>query len=185
MDVVAAVNATPDRTPVRVCDKCKSFQVLRVEQTFLDLFFSLQRFECGRCMERSTRIQPGWPALAQLLFFVILAGGAYYFSTSRFQLRSRESSVSEVELLTRARQGSGRLSTFEEMMMKKPRPTLDNATILELWKNKVDTAVILQMIRTYNANYDLSASDVIALRKANIDQNIILEMINANYLAAR
>jgi hypothetical protein len=57
----------------------------------------------------------------------------------------------------------GQLSTFEQMMTKKPKATLDNATVLKLWRASVGSDVILQMIRTSNADYDLSANAIIEL----------------------
>jgi hypothetical protein len=67
------------------------------------------------------------------------------------------------------------------MMLKKPRTTLDNATILKLWKAEVGTEVIVQMIRTSNPDYDVSSNAVIQLKQAGVDQTIILSMIDATY----
>ncbi|MCU1329577.1 MAG: hypothetical protein JWN34_4947 [Bryobacterales bacterium] len=75
----------------------------------------------------------------------------------------------------------GQLSTFEQLMSKKPKPTLDNATVLRLWRANVGASVILQMIRTSNGEYDVSANAIIVLRDAQVDQAVILAMIDANY----
>ena len=58
---------------------------------------------------------------------------------------------------------------------------MDNATILKLWKASVGPNVILQLIRTSNADYDVSASAIIELKEAGVDQTIILAMIDASY----
>ncbi len=68
-------------------------------------------------------------------------------------------------------------------MLKRPRTTLDNATVLKLWRADVGTDVILQMIRTSNADYDLSANAVIQLKQAGVDRILILAMIDASYNA--
>jgi hypothetical protein len=67
------------------------------------------------------------------------------------------------------------------MMTKKPKSTLDNATIMKLWHANVGSNVILQMIRTSNADFDVSAGAIIELREAQVDQAIILAMIDASY----
>ncbi|MDE3199181.1 MAG: hypothetical protein KGN84_22720 [Acidobacteriota bacterium] len=91
------------------------------------------------------------------------------------------SAASTADALSRARTSAGGLTTFEQMMLKKPRTTMDNATILKLWKANVGTNVILQMIRTSNSDYDLSANAIIELKEAGVDQTIILAMIEAAY----
>jgi hypothetical protein len=45
----------------------------------------------------------------------------------------------------------------------------------------VGASVILQMIRTSNGEYDVSANAIIVLRDAQVDQAVILAMIDANY----
>jgi hypothetical protein len=114
----------------------------------------------------------------------LIAGGAYLWSNPPLlSLRSKEAApTSETEALARARTAvGGQLSTFEQLMTKKPKATLDNATILKLWRANVGTNVILQMIRTSNADYDLSATAIIELRQAQVDQAIILAMIDSSY----
>jgi hypothetical protein len=65
----------------------------------------------------------------------------------------------------------------------KPRAALDNAAVLKLWNAGVGSVVIVQMIRTSNADYDLNENAVIQLKEAGVDRNIILAMIDASYNA--
>jgi hypothetical protein len=58
---------------------------------------------------------------------------------------------------------------------------MDNATILKLWRAEVGRDVILQMIRTSNSDYDVSANAIIELKQDGMDQAIILAMIDASY----
>jgi hypothetical protein len=80
-----------------------------------------------------------------------------------------------------ARSRSNGLSAYEAMMLKKPRTTLDNASILRLWKANVGASVIIKMIQTSNPDYDLNANAVIELQQAGVDQTIIVAMIDATY----
>jgi len=67
------------------------------------------------------------------------------------------------------------------MMLRKPRASMDNATVLKLVKASVGKDVILQLIHTSTADYDVSANAIIELKEAGVDQGIILAMINASY----
>ncbi len=67
------------------------------------------------------------------------------------------------------------------MMLHKPKTPMNNATIMKLQKAGVGRDVILQLIRTSNADYDVSANAIIELKEAGVDQAIILAMINASY----
>jgi hypothetical protein len=67
------------------------------------------------------------------------------------------------------------------MMLHKPKAVLDNATILKLVRANVEVSVILQMIKTSTADYDLGANAIIELKQAGVDQQIILAMIDASY----
>jgi hypothetical protein len=95
--------------------------------------------------------------------------------------RGASASLSTADTLDRARVGG--LSTFEQMMLRKPKGTMDNAGILQLWRSNVGVDVILQMIRTSNPDYDVGANAVIELKKAGVDERIILAMIDAPYTA--
>jgi hypothetical protein len=88
----------------------------------------------------------------------------------------------QAEALARARASAGgELSAFEQMMLRKSKPTLDNQTVLKLVQASVDNSVILQLIYTSNADYDLTADAIIEMKKAGISEPILLAMINARY----
>jgi hypothetical protein len=112
---------------------------------------------------------------------LLLAGGLAYLVVVVKPGGIRDSSPSTGDALERARAGG--LSTFEQMMLRKPRATMDNATILQLWHANVGVDVILQMIRTSNPDYDVGAEAIIELKKAGVDERIILAMIDAPYNA--
>ena len=67
------------------------------------------------------------------------------------------------------------------MMLRKSKPALDNATVVRLVRANVDTSVILQLIHTSTADYDLSANAIIELKEAGLTEPILLAMINASY----
>jgi hypothetical protein len=117
-----------------------------------------------------------------VLVVVALIGlGVYLKQNTLLFTRDAEAQGSS-DALVRARSAAGgQLSPFEQMMLHKPKAVLDNSTILKLVGAKVEVAVILQMIRTSTADYDLSAASVIQLKEAGVDQQIILAMIDASY----
>lgn len=122
-----------------------------------------------------------WP----VLFLCLLAGGAFWlwrgrpgFLTDSLGLQQQD----QAEALARARAtAGGQLSAFEQMMLNKPKASMDNATVLKLVKAGVSKDVVLQMIRTSNSDYDVSANAIIELKEAGVDQSIILAMISASY----
>ena len=88
----------------------------------------------------------------------------------------------QAEALARARTAAGgQLSTFEQLMVHKQKTPMDNATVLKLVKANVGKDVILQMIRTSGADYDLSANAIIELKEAGVDPGIVLAMIDVSY----
>lgn len=97
--------------------------------------------------------------------------------------RGDDAPQNTAEALARARVSSGTLSAFEQMMINRPRQTMDNATILKLWRADVGPNIIIQLVRTSNPNYDVGASSIIELKQAGVDQSIILAMIDASYNA--
>ena len=151
----------------------------------------LQAFQCANCKKVQKKLRSGWTASAIRLVFLfgLLVGGVYFWRNGIAlpDFRGKDggnSSRSEAEALARMRTSAGgQLSNFEQMMTKKPKGTLDNATIMQLWKANVGTNIILQMVRTSNADYDLSAGAIIQLRQAQVDQSIILAMIDSSYSA--
>jgi hypothetical protein len=113
-----------------------------------------------------------------------LIGVIVYFSLNPPFQRLDNDPQNANEALARARSAAGgQLSTFEQMMIHKPRTTLDNAKILELSRAGVDANVIMQMIRTSIPDYDLSADSIIQLKQAGVNQVVILAMIDASYNA--
>jgi hypothetical protein len=93
------------------------------------------------------------------------------------------SSVSPQEqAIARARAANGgELSSFEQMMLHKSRPALDNATVLKLVRARVNEVVIVQLIHTSTADYDLSADSIIAMKQAGVSEPLLLAMINVTY----
>jgi hypothetical protein len=111
-----------------------------------------------------------------------VAGAALYIASSGFVFRKEAAAQSQAELLARTRNSvGGQLSTFEQLMIQKPKQTLDNATIVRLWKANVGTSVILQLIRTSNSDFDVTANSIIELKQAGLDETIILAMVDAAY----
>jgi hypothetical protein len=120
--------------------------------------------------------------IVKLSLFVVVVGAVAYFYLNPISFsRGDDTSQSAAEALARARTSTGGLSTFEQMMVKKPRSTMDNATILKLWKASVGENVIVQLIRTTTPDYDVSANSIIELKEAGVSQAIILAMIDASY----
>lgn len=166
----------------RLCGKCGSRELRRQPRLLFDRIFALQPYQCGRCANRQRKIRFGWGVVGRLIAFIGLAAAGTYLWMNPVSFHTKDSSQTETEALARARTSmGGQLSTFEQLMTKKPRSTMDNATILKLWQANVGTNVILQMIRTSNADYDVSAGAIIELRQAQVDQSIILAMIDASY----
>jgi len=121
----------------------------------------------------------------ELLLVVVISAGGYYAWSHPFPFHSSEQGPAgdDAESLARARaaMGGGQLSAFEKMMTRRPRTTLENKDIIQLWRAQVPVNIILQMIRTSNADFDVSAASVIELRKEGLDPSIILAMIDASY----
>jgi hypothetical protein len=163
----------------RLCTKCGSHELRRKPRSLPFRLLSLSTYACGRCANRETRFRLSAVTFVAPIVLLLIAGAVAWFATRPGAFEDNQQSTADA--LARARTGSGPLSTFEQMMLKKPRSTLDNATILQLWRANVGVNVILQMIRTSNADYDVSASAIIELKQAGVDQNIILAMIDATY----
>ena len=172
----------------RACKLCGANEWRRQTRTFWDRLVGLQSYQCGKCTRRRKRWRSVYFSVFRLV--LVLGIGAAGFLLWRgapslpFRVKDQAASGSEAEALARMRSSvGGQLSAFEQMMAKKPKGTLDNATVLQLWKANVGTNIILQMIRTSNADYDLSAGAIIQLRQSQVDQSIILAMIDSSYTA--
>jgi len=174
-----------DRTTKSFCDQCKTVQLRRKPRKLMEKILSIYPYKCGRCRYEVRRfhLTPGF--LIRTAVLALLVGGGIFYLLNPTGLRFGNRAVAETTsnntaALAAARTAAGgQLSTFEQMMLKRPRGTLDNATVLKLWKANVSPNVILQMIRASSPDYDLSANAIIELRQANVDQTIILAMIEA------
>jgi hypothetical protein len=184
IDVMAAIS--PDassQSMVLQCRRCGAIELKRQRRALVDCLTSMQVLQCGRCAYRQRELKVHWTLSLVILFFcALIATPILIIRLQPSWLRPKDTAQSDLDSLSRTRNAmGGQLSTFEQMMTKKPRSTLDNATILKLWRASVGSDVILQMIRTSNADYDLSANAVIELRQAQVDRTIILAMIDASY----
>ena len=180
----ASEQPTQTKDEKRRCKKCGSRELRRQPRLATDLLFSMQPYQCGRCAHRQRKVRFGWGLIVKAFWLVALlsVGSYFWINPPTNPFRGKEVAQSETESLARAQAAmGGQLSTFEQMMTKKPRTTLDNATVLKLWHANVGANVILQMIRTSNADFDVTAGAIIELREAQVDQTIILAMIDATY----
>jgi hypothetical protein len=178
---VSTVAARTNAQLHRLCRECGSYEFLRRPRTLLHRLFSTCSYRCGKCSYRETRFKIWAGTIILPLFVLGLVAGTTYLVARTMARRGASASLSTADTLDRARVGG--LSTFEQMMLRKPKGTMDNAGILQLWRSNVGVDVILQMIRTSNPDYDVGANAVIELKKAGVDERIILAMIDAPYTA--
>lgn len=86
--------------------------------------------------------------------------------------------TSGADAIYRARLASGELTPFERMMLARKKQVLKNEDILLLHSSGADRSVLLKMIQTSGAAYDLSPGGVLQLKKAGIDDVVIMAMID-------
>jgi hypothetical protein len=174
----SAANFSP-----KPCSNCGNKELQRKPRSFGQKILGVYPYICLRCAhhETSFRFNLGIMFRLALLFALVGAGVLLWLHPISFHHSEDPSSQGTAEALAQARTSAGGLSAFEQMMVKKPKATLDNATVLKLWRANVGANVILQMIRTSTADYDVSASAIIDLKQAGVDQSIILAMIDASY----
>jgi hypothetical protein len=160
----------------------------RVKRTKLDQLMSFYPFACDHCGNRESRFRLTASAIVRLLILCAVPAGAWLWKHPPAFLNRADNAVNttsqqdQSEALARARTAAGgQLSTFENLMLRKQKIAMDNATVTKLVKANVGKDVILQMIRTSAADYDVSASAVIELKQGGVDQAIILAMIAASY----
>jgi hypothetical protein len=166
------------------CSKCGAKELQRKPRRFLHKAFALYPYICLNCAHRESKFRLTLGTILKVSFFLALVIAIVYFSMNPFSFhRGDDASQGTADALARARTSAGGLSTFEQMVIKKPRTTMDNATILKLWKANVGPNVILQLIRTTTPDYDVSANSIIELKEAGVDQAVILAMIDASYTA--
>jgi hypothetical protein len=181
MSVTTQTTPSANYSP-KPCRKCGAKELQRKPRRLLHQLFGIYPYVCVKCKKRENKVRFQFSTILRLLLLVAVPAAIIYFSLHPFSFhRGEDASQNSVDALSRARTAAGGLSAFEQMMIKKPRTTLDNTTILQLWKANVAPNVILQMIRTANADYDVSASAIIALKQAGVDQSVILAMIDASY----
>lgn len=174
-----------------ICRECQSKDMRQRKRTFFGWIFSFRPYTCGRCGYPCRRFSLSAGSFITLIVLGSLAYGGVWlkrnppeFLTPGAISANSNSQLDQAEALARARTtAGGQLSTFENMMLRKPKIALNNATIVRLVKAEVSKDVIIQMIRTSDADYDLSASAVIDLKEAGVDQAIILALIDASYAA--
>lgn len=163
------------------CSKCGAKELQRRPRTFSQKLLALYPYVCLNCTHRENKFRLNLGTIVRVLLLVGVPGALGYFAVhpTWFHRTGEDFSQNAADALSSARTSSGGLSTFEQMMLRKPRATMDNASILRLWKANVGTYVILQLIHTNGADYDVSANAVIDLKQAGVDQSIILAMIDA------
>ncbi len=165
------------------CSRCGANELQPRPTSLLHKLYGVNRFLCTRCGHRESEYRPTLATVAGFLLFAAMVGAIVFFTTQSTIFRRGEDVAATNDALALARSSAGGLSTFEKMMIRKPRTTLNNATVLRLWRANVGTDIILQLIRTSVADYDVSANSVIELRQAGVDKIIVLAMINATYEA--
>lgn len=179
-------------SPKIACNKCKTSELRPRSPSILDRITSFYPYKCARCGHKQQRFRFKLACVPfALILGVALVSCAWLWinPTSVLSFSGRNggnvaalTQREQAEALARARSATGgELSTFEQMMLRKSRPAMDNATVLKLVKANVDNSVILQLIYTSNADYDLSADAIIELKKAGLNESILLAMINASY----
>lgn len=180
--------ASPARTisPAKVltlpCSQCGVWELHRKPRNLFQKLSAVDPYACARCGKHEIRLTLGTGI--GIFLCVALLGVVVYFSYAATSLlRGQDASHNTSETLALARNSAGALSPFEQMMIKKPRTSLDNSVILKLWKAQVGPDIILQLIRTSNADYDVSANSIIELKQAGVEQSVILAMIDASYNA--
>jgi hypothetical protein len=169
------------------CAKCGAKELQRKPRKLWQKLFALYPYVCLRCSHREIRfrIKP-WGVIRLLVLVALPVGAAIVYKASPGLFHKAPDDGAQAggaDALARARAAAGGLTAFEQMMIKKPKQTMDNATVLKLWKNNVGADVILQLIRTTTPDYDVSASSIIELKQAGVEQSIILAMIDASYTA--
>jgi hypothetical protein len=166
------------------CGRCGAKELQqRKPKRLLHRLSSVDLYVCARCGHRTHEVRLTLWTVPGVIFCAALIGAIVYFSAhiTTFRWGPGATSPGATEAMDLARASVGGLSTFEQMMIKKPRSTLDNATVLRLWRANVGPNIILQLIRTSNADYDVSANSIIELKEAGVDQSVILAIIDASY----
>jgi len=166
----------------RLCGKCGLKELRRKPRSWMDRALSLQPYQCSRCANYVRKFRFTALGAAIVVLVPLAVAGVIYIQENTLWFHRDTDPQSSTDGLARARTATGgQLSPFEQMMLHKPKAVLDNATILKLVRANVEVSVILQMIKTSTADYDLGANAIIELKQAGVDQQIILAMIDASY----
>jgi len=165
----------------RLCRKCGKHELRRRPRGFFARICSFHSYSCGRCFHREQKFRFTAGTVVTIVLSLAVISLTVFLVTKPPSSHGEETQFNAADALSRARSSSGALTTFEQMMLRKPKSTMDNATILQLWRANVGVNVILQMIRTSVPDYDVSANAVIELKQAGVDQVVILAMIDATY----
>lgn len=190
MPVQAQSVITIEGSSKTLCRKCRAPNLRRRTATFFNAITSFYPYTCGRCGHHQKRFRFTIVTFVVALMAGTLAGGAVWFGWHPPSFLGGEGNATDparaqqdqAEALARARTSAGgQLSTFEQLMVHKQKTPMDNATILKLVKANVGKDIILQMIRTSGADYDLGANAIIELKDAGVDQAVILAMIDVSY----
>jgi hypothetical protein len=170
------------------CSKCKAGELRRRTPSLLDRIISFYPYSCGRCGHHQRRFRFSLLSVLFPLFLCALLSGCAWLWTNPPSFltwgagNATAAQKEQAEALARARAAAGgELSTFERMMLRKSKPAMDNETVLKLVKANVGESVVVQLIRASNADYDLSANAIIEMKKAGVNETILLAMIDASY----
>ena len=170
-----------------LCRKCGSPNMRRRSATLRSYLTSFHPYTCGRCGHHDKVFRFSAATVVLITWWSLLITAAVWiWSNPNFlsfaPTAAGTTQQEQAEALARARtSGGGELSTFEQMMLKKPKAAMNNSVVLRLVKAQVPKEVILQMIRTSIADYDVGANAIIEMKESGVDQSIILAMIDASY----
>jgi len=169
-----------------MCWKCGTFKQLKPQpRSFLHRILSLQRFRCDRCVGMQTSLRFDWTTVVRVFLLCALGAGAVMARKPDWFRISTPTPRHQSYSLKAASTTGGRLIAFEKGTSGPQKTTLDNAAILKLWQAGVERDVIVQMIRTSNGDYDISANAIIELRHEQVDSMVMLAMIDRSFVRFR
>jgi len=180
----------PEKSRVRrtntgalLCRHCNSREMRKQPRVGWQSVSFFEPYQCGRCNKKQTRLQLSWRIPAGLVALVALSGGGWFLWNNPPALTDWLNGGGDTtQALARARAATGgQLSAFEEMMVRRPKSTMSNASVLELAKAGVRPDVIVRLIRASTVDFDLRAPSVVELKKAGVDEAVILAMIDQTY----
>ena len=159
------------------CAHCGSRELRRQPPGLANWLMFQVHYQCARCNKHEYRFQFSWGLPLLLTTMIGMATAGYMAWGNRWF-----SQLDPVQALSQARAtGGGQLSAFEEMMVRRPKSTLTNSSVVDLAKAGVRNEVIIRLIRASNADYDLRANAIIELKRNGVDESVILAMIDQSY----